>query len=306
MALRNLDDLVVFLKVIDCQSFSASARALDLAPATVSKQIARLEKALGASLFERNTRRLKITEEGLAVAQRSRQALSLLDEACDIARQGSDDIRGLLRITAPVPFGGRYVAPAIAAFRERYPHVNFELQLSDHVVDLYSEDIDLAIRWGRLTDSRLVARRLATSRRILVASAQYLRRHGSPEHPKELAGHPCLLFAYPGVRQNRWSLLKRASRGRPVEVEVSGPLSSDNGEALRSWCLAGLGISLRESWDVAEDLRAGHLVRVLPDWEESGSPISAVHARREPSPRRLSAFIDFIADTWRTGPWDEI
>ncbi|WZB62020.1 substrate binding domain-containing protein [Achromobacter xylosoxidans] len=106
-----------------------------------------------------------------------------------------------------------YVAPAIAAFRERYPHVNFELQLSDHVVDLYSEDIDMAIRWGRLTDSRLVARRLATSRRILVASAQYLRRHGSPEHPKELAGHPCLLFAYPGVRQNRWSLLKRASRG---------------------------------------------------------------------------------------------
>lgn len=305
MALRNLDDLTVFLKAADCRGFSVAARALDLAPATVSKQIARLEKALGASLFERNTRQLKITDEGRAVAERVRLALALLDEAADVARHGTGTLTGTLRITAPVPFGSRYVAPAIGAFHERHPQVGFELQLSDHVVDLYAEDLDLAIRMGPLRDSRLVARRLATSVRILVAAPDYLRRRGAPGHPRDLANHDGLLFAYPGLRQNRWSLHRTGQRGKVEQVEVSGSLSSDNGEALRAWCLAGLGISLRERWDVADDLHGGRLLRVLPEWEEPGMPISAVRARREPAPRRLTDFIEFLAERWREGLWSE-
>lgn len=304
MALRNLDDLSVFIKAVDCQGFSAAARALDLSPTTVSKQIARLEKALGASLFERSTRRLKVTEEGRQVAARVRAALELLDDAATVAHQGSDALIGSLRLTAPVPFGSRYVAPAIAAFHERHPAVAFELQLSDHVVDLYAHDLDLAIRLGPLRDSSLLARRLASSRRILVGAPAYLRRHGMPTHPRELVAHRCLLFAYPGLRQNRWTLLEAGQSARSTTVEVAGSLSSDNGEALRAWCLAGLGISLRESWDVAEDLRSGRLQRVLPGWEEPGTPISAVHARREPVPRRLNAFIEFLAERWRSGPWE--
>ncbi|TCV93324.1 LysR family transcriptional regulator [Luteibacter rhizovicinus] len=307
MALRNLDDLTVFLKVLDCQSFSAAARALDLAPATVSKQVARLEAALGTSLFERNTRRLKVTDEGRAVAQRVRAAVALLDEAGDVARQGNDGLFGMLRVTAPVLFGSRYVAAAIAAFRERHPQVGFELHLTDRVVDLYASDLDLAIRFGRLADSRLLARGLATSRRILVASPDYIRRHGQPIHPRDLRQHRCLLFAYPGLRDNRWSLRKIGGRNLVEQVDVNSDLSSDNGDALRVWSAAGMGIALRETWNAAGDLCQGTLLRVLPEWEEPGTPISAVRARRDPVPARLAVFIDFLAELWtEPAPWDRL
>lgn len=304
MALRNLDDLAIFLKVVECGSFSSAARALDLAPATVSKQIARLEQALGARVFERNTRHLRITDEGRAVAERAWPALALLDEAVDVARQGAQTLTGVLRLTAPVPLGGRYLAPVIAAFRERHPQLGFHLQLSDHVIDLYEGDIDLAVRVGQLADSRLVSRKLADSQRILVASPTYLQRVGTPLHPRELSRHQCLLFAYPGLRQNRWTL--KRSMGDSVEsVEVVGDLRSDNGDALRAWSVAGMGISLRETWDVADELRSGVLVRVLPEWAEPATPIQVVRAQRDPMPRRISAFVDFLAEQWRKTPWDD-
>ncbi|MFD1836848.1 LysR family transcriptional regulator [Paracidovorax cattleyae] len=304
MAIRNLDDLTVFLKVVDCGGFSAAARSLDLAPATVSKQIARLEQALGARLFERSTRQLRITDEGRAVAERARPALALLDEAADVARKGVQTLTGTLRITAPVTLGARYLAAAAAAFRERHPQLGFDLQLSDHVVNLYDSDLDLAIRVGRLADSRLFSQRLAQNRRILVAAPAYLRRLGIPDHPRELSRYQCLLFAYPGLRPLRWTLRHSTRRGAIEQVELPGDLRSDNGEALRTWCRAGLGIALRETWDVAEELRSGDLVRVLPDWAEPAVPIQAVRVQRSPVPRRVSAFVEFLAGQWRQAPWE--
>lgn len=304
MKIRNLDDLAVFLKVVDCDGFSAAARVLDLAPATVSKQIARLEQALGTRLFDRNTRHLRITDEGRAVAERVRAALILLDDATETARQGTEALSGVLRITAPVPLGSRYLAPLIAAFRARHPRLGFDLRLSDQVVDLYASDIDLAVRIGQLGDSRLVGRRLTDSRRILVASPGYLHRHGMPAHPRDLIEHQCLLFTYPGLRQNHWTLKRRARGAKVEEVRVAGELRSDNGDALRGWSIAGLGISLRETWDVAEELRSGALVRVLPEWAEPEKPIHAVRALRNPVPRRVSTFMDFLAEQWATPPWD--
>lgn len=304
MALRNLDDLAVFLKVVECEGFSSAARALDLAPATVSKQIARLEQALGVRVFERNTRHLRITDEGRAVAERVRPALALLDEATDVARQGAQTLTGMLRITAPVPLGVRYLAPVIAAFRARHPQLGFDLQLSDHVVDLYDGDIDLALRVGQLADSRLVSRTVADSRRILVAAPAYLRDKGAPAHPRELPRHQCLLFAYPGLRQNRWTLKHTRRGGRTEVVQVPGDLRSDNGDALRAWSVAGLGISLRETWDVADELGSGALVHVLPDWAEPATPIQIVRAQRAPVPRRISTFVNFLAEQWQEAPWE--
>lgn len=301
MALRNLDDLAVFVRVAECGGFSAAARAMDLAPTTVSKQIARLERQLGATLFERNTRRLKITEEGRSVAERARAALALLDEAAEIARAGSGELTGTIRVTAPVPFGSRYVAAATAAFRQQYPKVGFELHLTDRMVDLYADDIDVAIRVAKLADSRLIARRLADNRRILVAAPDYLERHGAPTQPLDLADHTCLLFSYPGLGRNSWTLRKdRAAQ----EIAVSSDLATDSGDTLRTWCVAGLGVSLRELWDVADDLRAGRLVHVLPGWEEEASPINFVRPKREPVPKRIGAFSDFLAELWRNPPWD--
>ena len=303
MALRNLDDLSVFVHVVEHHSFSAAARDLHLAPKTVSKQIARLEQALGTTLFERNTRNLRITSEGRAIAERARVALAVLEEVQELATGGSQELRGTIRLTAPTPFGRKFVAPAIHDFCRLHPRVGFDLRLSDQVQDLYSGDLDLAIRMGELADSRLVARRVAQNRRILAASPAYLETHGHPVQPEDLAQHNCLVFAYPGLLQGTWPLRKGR---REKTVEVNGTLCSDSVDVLHAWCLAGLGISLRETWDVHEELRDGRLVRVLPQWEATPSKISLVRARREPVPRRLTAFSDFLLERWRDAPWDAV
>lgn len=296
MALRNLDDLAVFVHVVERHSFSAAARDLHLAPKTVSKQIARLEQALGTTLFERNT------SEGRAIAERARVALAVLEEVQELATGGSQELSGTIRLTAPTPFGRKFVAPAIHDFCRLHPRVGFDLRLSDQVQDLYRGDLDLAIRMGELADSRLVARRVADNRRILAASPAYLKAHGSPAQPEELERHNCLVFAYPGLLQNTWPL-RKGHREKPISV--SGTLCSDSGDVLHAWCLAGLGISLRETWDIHEELRDGRLVRVLPEWEATPSKISIVRARREPVPRRLTAFSDFLFDRWQEAPWDQ-
>lgn len=299
--LRN-DDLAVFLHVVDRHSFSAAARDLQISPKAVSKQIARLEGALGTTLFERNTRNLRITDEGRAIAERARVALSVLDEVKELARGGSQELTGNIRLTAPAPFGRKFVAAAITDFSRLHPRVGFDLRLSDQIQDLYSGDLDLAIRMGELADSRLLARRVADNRRILVASPAYIKAHGSPQTPEALKNHNCLVFAYPGLLQNTWRIQKN---GLEEAIVIDGTLSSDNGDVLHEWCLAGLGISLRETWDVHEELRSGHLIRVLAGWEGVASKISLVRARREPVPHRLTAFSDFLLERWRLAPWDD-
>ncbi|WP_262254930.1 LysR family transcriptional regulator [Serratia proteamaculans] len=298
--MRN-DDLAVFLCVVDHHSFSAAARALQITPKTVSKQIARLEGALETTLFERNTRNLRITDEGRAIAERARIALSILDEVKELARGSSQELTGNIRLTAPAPFGRKFVAPAITDFCRLHPRIGFDLRLSDQIQDLYSGDLDLAIRMGELADSRLLARRVADNRRILVASPAFIESHGNPARPEELVCYNCLVFGYPGLLQNTWPLRKGQ---RDKSVAIGGSLSSDNGDVLHEWCLAGLGISLRETWDIHKELRSGQLVRVLPDWEGVPSKISLVRARREPVPQRLSAFCEFLLERWRQAPWD--
>lgn len=300
--MRN-DDLAVFLHVVDRHSFSAAARDLQISPKAVSKQIARLEGALGTTLFERNTRNLRITDEGRAIAERARVALSVLDEVKELARGGSQELTGNIRLTAPAPFGRKFVAAAITDFSRLHPRVGFDLRLSDQIQDLYSGDLDLAIRMGELADSRLLARRVADNRRILVASPAYIKAHGSPQTPEALKNHNCLVFAYPGLLQNTWRIQKN---GLEEAIVIDGTLSSDNGDVLHEWCLAGLGISLRETWDVHEELRSGHLIRVLAGWEGVASKISLVRARREPVPHRLTAFSDFLLERWRLAPWDDV
>lgn len=296
MKLRNLDDAVVFLRVVELGGFSKAARELQVAPATVSKQIARFEQAMDARLFERNTRSVRLTSEGTQVAAHVREALAQLALAGEIAAKGRDALVGNLRITAPATFDRWRFAADIADFRRLHPAVEFELSLSDQVVDLPGSGYDLAIRAGDLPDSRLVARRLASSRRILVAAPEYLARHGAPTQPSDLARHDCLVFAYPGTSHDRWPL---HNARRTADVRVTGSLRSDNGNVLREWCLAGSGISLRETWNIASDLRTGRLVQVLPDWEARAVDIHAVWRSRKQVPRRLTAFIDFLADRWQ-------
>ena len=281
MSLRNLDDLHVLVRVADSASFSAAARSLQLDPKTVSKQIARLEHALGTPLFERNTRNLRITDEGRTIAARARSVLSILDEIQQVGQGDDDTLRGVIRLTAPAPFGRKHVAPAIAEFSRRHPQVGFDLRLTDRMVDLYDDGFDLAIRLDEPSDVRLLSTPLALNRRMLVASPGYLATHGAPQRPEDLSRHQALLPADP-----------------------DGALGSDSGDILHAWCLAGLGISLRETWDIHDALRSGRLVPVLPDWTVPITHISAVRARRDPVPRRLDTFIEFLTRRWREAPWN--
>lgn len=297
----RLDDIAVFLRVVVQGSFSAAARELYVTPGAVSKHIARLEARLGLRLFERSTRSVKLTDEGHAAVVHARGVLASIDGLKDVASQSRELLQGTVRITAPVPFGRKFVAPLIAEFRGLHPKVDFELQLSDQVVDLLRSDVDLAIRIGALADSALVARRIASNDRLLVAAPAYLEKNKGPSQPAELSEHTCLVFGYPGSLQNVWSL---RSGKRRTQVSVRGALRSDNGEVLRDWCLRGLGISLRETWDVADELCTGALVRVLPKWEAESTSIFVVRAPRSPLPYRIAAFLDFLAERWRRPPWE--
>lgn len=302
IAPAHLDDFTAFLRVIDRAGFSAAARELHRTPGAVSKQIARLERALGVRLFERTTRSLRLTSEGADVAGHAREALAHLDLVAEVAARSREILAGPIRMTAPTPFGRRWVAPAVADFRRLHPAVDFELHLSDRVVDLVDSGFDLAIRIGGRIDSRLVARKLATNRRIVVASPDHLARAGTPSRPADLARHACLVLAYPGSLQDTWALTNGRQTAR---VAVAGGLRSDSGDVLRTWCTAGLGVSLRDTWDVVEELATGTLVRVLPAWQSEPAAIAAVRVHRDRIPRRLEALIDFLAAAWKSAPWDE-
>jgi DNA-binding transcriptional LysR family regulator len=297
-----LGDLRLFLAVTRLGGFSAAARELGISPGAVSKQIARLERALDASLFERNTRHVALTAEGRKIAVHAREALRQLEQAAEVASGRRSALAGLLRLSAPVSFGRRHVTRAIAAFRQQNPNVDCELQLSDSAADMLANDFDLAFVSGSLPEANVVSRRLVSTRRVLVAAPAYLEQRGAPRVLGELKAHACLVKARAGATKSAWALLHERRRAR---VLVEGGLRSDSSDVLREWCVAGLGIALCEAWDIADELGDGRLSRVLPTWEGEGSWLRVVRLRGDPLPRRLAAFIGFLQERWAgESPWD--
>ncbi|KAA8734328.1 LysR family transcriptional regulator [Acinetobacter qingfengensis] len=294
--LKNLEDIRIFIKVIESGSFTAAANRLNLSPTTVSKQITRLEKNLNIHLFERSTRSMRLTQEGKILASKFRQALILLDEAEQFAQDSHEKLTGIIKITAPLPLGRQQLAIMTAKFQQLYPDIGFMVHLSDHLVNLYECDIDLAIRVAHLTDSNLVARKLANNQRILVAAPEYLQKYGIPKHPADLYQHQCLLFSTQGMSQIIWKLNNTHEQ---MQLTLSSQMVADSGDILTCWSELGLGIALRESWEVAELIRAGKLIHVLPDWHDDNTPIYIVRTIRAPIPARIKYFIDFLIQEWR-------
>ena len=199
-------------------------------------------------------------------------------------------------------FGRLYVSPLLPEFLARHPGVRVSVDLSDKTRELVSAGLDLAIRIGALDDSSLVSRKLATNRRLLCASPQYLRKHGTPKTPAELAQHACLLLVGSQGRQDTWRL--GDGRGGELAVRVSGPVESNQGELLRDAALAGAGIAMHSTWHVCEDLRAGRLKAVLTDYPLAETGIHAVMPQRRLVPPRVRAFVDFLADAFAAPPWE--
>ncbi|MCZ0962661.1 LysR family transcriptional regulator [Paracoccus benzoatiresistens] len=288
---NRLADMEVFTRVVATGSFSAAARQLGQTPSAVSRAITRLEERLRVRLLVRSTRSLTPTAEGEAYLAEARTLLDQLEDLESRIGQRARTPRGLLRVSVTVGFGAMVLVPLVPRFLETYPEVELDLTLSDAVVDLWQERTDVALRSGRLKSSALKARRIATMRRVVVASPDYLARRGIPRVPADLEAHACLRYNFMG---HEWPFHDPRSGDRILQP-VRGPLSASDGTILRQACLAGLGLMWSGDAVVAQDIAAGRLVEVLPDFAEpEPETIHAVFAGHPHLAVRIKAFIDFV------------
>lgn len=291
----RLDELATFVAILDAGSLAAAGRKLRRSPPAVTRALAALEGRLGARLVERTTRRLAPTDTGRRLAEQARR---LLADHGDLMREAADASappRGLLRVTAPVVFGRKHVTPLVVAFLGLYPDVQIELVLSDRNLDLVEEALDVAVRIGRLADSGLVARRVGEVRRVLVASPAYLAARGTPQEPGDLAAHHTVLASSRPVKLE-WRFREgAAARRRERVVRLAPRLIVNDVEAALAAARAGQGVTSALSYQVAGDLAAGALVRLLAAWEPSPLPVQLVVPGTQHMAPRTRAFLDHMA-----------
>jgi DNA-binding transcriptional LysR family regulator len=257
----------------------------------VSKAVSRLETRLGTRLFNRTSRRLALTDAGRQLSARAAHILAEAEAAEDDARAQSSTPRGRVRLAVPMSFGVLHVAPLIAEFLATYPEVTIELHLSDAIVDLIGDGYDAAIRIGMLPDSSLVARRLCDSQRYLVGSPAYLKKHGRPNHPLQLADHACLGYTY-AIGPETWRFT--TTDGKSASVRPSGPLRVNNGDAMMPALIAGIGLGVLPEFIVREALADGRLQRLLPEWTLASGAVYWLTPPGGPRPKRVDVLRDFL------------
>jgi DNA-binding transcriptional LysR family regulator len=297
----TLQEMAVFSRVVGAGSLSAAARELGLSIALVSRRLAALEARLGVRLINRTTRRLHLTDEGARYYETCGRLLAEIAEADAAVAAQRGEARGDLKVALPASFGHQHVAPLVPRFVAQYPHVRLALSLSDRFVSVIEEGFDLAVRIAELEESSLAARRLAPNRRVVCASPDYLRRHGAPQTPEDLARHNCLLTT---DYTDSWEYL--APDGAKGAARVAGRFACDNWAVLREWALAGLGVALKSTWDVRRHLEDGSLVALLPGYSfHSEVAIWAVYPHRRHLPVKTRVFIEFLAESFGPEPyWD--
>ncbi|MDX9765667.1 MAG: LysR family transcriptional regulator [Chiayiivirga sp.] len=299
----RFDSLQTFVAVVEAGSFSAAAVRLDRAKSAVSRQLAALEAHLGVQLLNRTTRRLSFTEAGREFHERAQRILADLEEAELSVAAEQTALRGRLRLAAPLSFGVQHLAPALAEFLAQHPELVLDLDLDDRRINLVEEGFDLALRIGELPDSSLVARPLAPIRMQLCASPDYLRRHGTPRRPEDLAFHAGLVYGnVPEAQQ--WRLLDAA--GKVHSVKVPARLRANNGDVLIRAAVDGLGVVVSPTFIAHRALAAGELVPLLPEYQAAGTMAYAVYPSRRHLPQRVRVLIDFLAQRFGDTPyWDQ-
>lgn len=290
--IEHVGDLAIFAAVVEAGSFTGAARALGSSKSAVSSRVRRLEARLGVQLMQRTTRRMALTEAGARLARRVRVVDEELEEASEEARALGSERVGRIRVSAPVSLGERHLASPVAGFLRDNPRVRVALDLAERRVDMIEEGYDLSIRVGELDPSSLRARKLATSRQIVVASPGYLARRGTPTQPEALRDHDCLLYRHLSTGAT-WLF---GEGPRQLRVPVDGPLQSDSGDLLAQAACAGVGLARLPDFIVGEGLRAGRLVRVLDDHCRSLSPVHALFAQGRLLSSALRAFIDMLVE----------
>lgn len=291
----RLKQIETFVAVATKGSLTAAAQAEGVAPAIIGRRMDALEARLGVKLLLRTTRRISLTHEGSAFLEDCQRLIADFNNAEASVSAGGVKASGHLRVTAPAGFGRRHVAPLVPGFLDQHPDVSLSLNLSDRVVDLVNEGFDCAVRVGDLPDSSLVSVRLADNRRLCVATPAYLQRAGTPRHPSELMRHACLTLSSDASQTRGWAFVVE---GTATYLRPGARLDCSDGQVLHEWCLQGLGLAWRSTWEVEHDIAAGRLVSVLDEFAAPPNGIYAVFAQRKHLPLRLRLWIDFIKQAY--------
>ena len=297
----RLAAMQAFAKVVETGSFTRAADVLGISRTMTTVHVGRLEEHLRVRLLNRTTRRLSLTEAGSAYYERCAALLAEIDGLESSLEAMSEEPAGVLKISAPVSFGVLHLGEALAQFAQQHPAVRFDVSLNDRTVDLVDEGYDLAIRIAHLVDSSLVARRLTTTSLRVCAAPGYIRRHGAPKHPRDLASRTCLGYAYAGAG-DKWTF----TRGEEtMEVRVRTESRANNGDLIRMMAVHGQGIALQPDFIIAGDLAAKRLVRVLPGWDAGELGIFAVYPSRKYLSAKVRTLVDFLAARFARRPWQE-
>ena len=296
----ELDDLRSLVEVVESGGFSRAAKRLGISKSMVSRRITRMEAELGTPLLSRTTRGINPTEAGLELKARSERIFAELEEAREAVAQRGGSVVGRLRLSAPLSFGARHVAPALAEMVRRHPRLELDVSYSDRIVDLIGERFDAAVRIGALKDSSLVARRIAPVRAVMVASPEYLARNGWPSTPDDLANHEHLV--YTGAFKPDWVF--RVGK-RAISIRPQGRVRSDSGDAILQWAIEGLGVGLLPTFLASDALESGRLEPILLDYALPESGLSVVRPPGSYVPGTVRVLVDTLVERFGSGPaWD--
>ncbi len=297
MAMDAFSDLNLFALVARHRNLAAAAREIGVTPPAVSKRLAQLERRLGVRLMNRTTRRLSLTPEGELYLANGSRILDELSELEQRVTRSRGEPTGLLRVNASFGFGRTHVAPAVSEFAGRFPAMKIQLHLTDRPLSLQEEGFDVGIRFGEVPDARINARLLVKNRRIVCASPAYLKQHGKPAAPHDLARHACIVLRENDSAYGTWHF----SRGKRAEtVKVDGALSSNDGSIALGWALDGRGIVVRSQWEVEGYIERGELVPLLAEWALPNADIHAIYLERNQLSAKLRTFVDFLGDYLRS------
>ena len=301
----KLKQMESFVSVATRGSLTAAANAEGVAPAIMGRRIDALEGRLGVKLLVRTTRRITLTHEGSAFLEDCQRLLADVANAEASVSAGGVKASGHLRITAPAGFGRRHVAPLIPKFRELHADVTISLNLSDRVIDIAGEGYDCAVRVGDMPDSSLVSVRLADNRRLCVATPKFLKQHGTPQAPQDLARLDCLVLSSDASQTRGWAFkVPKGDASEVIHFKPNGPMDCSDGQVLHDWCLAGYGIAWRSTWEVDAEIQAGRLVEVLQEFAAPPNGIYAVFPQRKHLPLRVRLWVDFLKHHYsQSGFW---
>lgn len=295
----KIQEMSSFVAVAEAGSFVAAADLTGMSKAAVSRHVAELEERLGVRLMQRTTRRLSLTDEGQRFLARCKELLASIDEAESELSSSTGTPSGLIRVNAPLTFGTMHLAPLWGRFMDRYPKVSLDVTLGDRIVDLVEEGYDLAIRISNLPNSALVSRTLASTRMVLCASPQYLRAHGKPGHPSELAAHRVISFSY-WVTRDEWHFI--GPEGEEM-VRIKAGMHTNNGDTCRFAALDHQGVILQPDFIIGADLRSGALIELMPEYQAISLGIHAVYPSRKHLPLKVRRLIDFLVEAFLAPPW---